>query len=82
MKYRLIVNIISQSIKEGYFTIITFDILEPAKLIRLNKEFHCRNYTNILTGVITERNISNDILDLADALLDNLIYEIKKDNQK
>jgi hypothetical protein len=81
-KYRLLVCIISQSIKEGYFTIITFDILEPAKLKRFNKEFHCRNYNALLTGVITESNLSNDILDLADALLDDLIYEIKKDNQK
>lgn len=80
-KYRLSVNIITHSLEEGYFVMIFIDLLEQAKLKRLNKEFYCRTYNDLLTVVAYNNNISKEIKELVNDLMDNIIHELKKDNQ-
>lgn len=79
-KYRLVVSIITNKIQGGYFVIVSVDIMEQAKLIRLNKTFYCRNFNSISTTITDKMNYKNDVEDLVENQIDEIIHEIKKDN--
>jgi hypothetical protein len=82
-KFRLSINIISQKHADGYTIFYSLDLLEPALLRRLNKDFFCRNYNEISLGFFYNRDVSFEVIsNWGSNSVDNFIHELRKDNQR